>query len=47
MWKAHMFYVFLILLAKHFNLYKNKNTSLIKIIASVLNRTIKNKNSVD
>ena len=42
-----MFYAFLALLAKHFNLYKSKNTSLTEIIASVLNRTIKNKNSVN
>jgi len=42
-----MFYVFPALLAKYFNLYKSKNISLTKIIASVSNRIIKNKNSVD
>ena len=42
-----MFYVFPALLAKRFNLYKSKNTSLTKIMASVLNRMIKNKNSIN
>ena len=31
--KAYMFYVFLALLIKRFNLYKSKNISLTKIIA--------------